>query len=88
MLLPIYGCGQLWDIAYNLHYHTCHSMPCLTPQTLYPLDFELQQGGNVVGPLELTHVSDWGERGRQRRCSLKGGGYKMGRINTSEVKMR
>ncbi|ASE81812.1 hypothetical protein CEP66_03520 [Citrobacter koseri] len=27
------GCGQLWDIAYNLHYHTCHSMPCLTPQT-------------------------------------------------------
>ncbi|EAM8646280.1 hypothetical protein D6E43_23525 [Salmonella enterica] len=28
------GYGQLWDIAYNLHYHTCHSMPCLTPQTL------------------------------------------------------
>ncbi|MDI5303842.1 Arm DNA-binding domain-containing protein, partial [Salmonella enterica subsp. enterica serovar Anatum] len=21
------GYGQLWDIAYNLHYHTCHSMP-------------------------------------------------------------
>ncbi|NDO81308.1 hypothetical protein CJP72_11215 [Citrobacter sp. NCU1] len=40
--------GQLWDIAYNLHYHTCHSMPCLTPQTLYPLDFELQQGSNVL----------------------------------------
>ena len=26
------------DIAYNLHYHTCHSMPCLTPLTLFGQD--------------------------------------------------
>ncbi|OLY69188.1 hypothetical protein B9P84_02160 [Citrobacter braakii] len=76
MLLPIYGCGQLWDIAYNLHYHTCHSMPCLTPQTLYPLDFELQQGGNAVTNSSGTKMQL--ERWRD----------KMGRINTSEVKMR
>ena len=25
VLLPFSGCGQLWDIAYNLHYHTCQS---------------------------------------------------------------
>ncbi|MGI1676683.1 hypothetical protein ACLEVY_23410, partial [Escherichia coli] len=38
VLLPFSGCGQLWDIAYNLHYHTCHSMPCLTPLTLFGQD--------------------------------------------------
>ncbi|PWD71576.1 addiction module toxin RelE [Pectobacterium versatile] len=28
---------------------------------IYPIDFELQAGGNRRNPQELTQVSDWGE---------------------------
>jgi hypothetical protein len=44
--------------------------------TIFPKYFTLQQGGNAANPRELTSVSDWGERGGQRRCGLKYDGEK------------
>ncbi len=35
------------------------------------MDFELQEGGKTVNPLELTSVSDWGELAQLTRLQLE-----------------
>ncbi|CAM7589677.1 hypothetical protein DFO55_101679 [Grimontella sp. AG753] len=35
------------------------------------MDFELQEGGKTVNPLELTSVSDWGEWAQLTRLQLE-----------------
>jgi rhamnose transport system substrate-binding protein len=40
----------------------------------FPKDFAVQEGGGAANPQELTGVSDWGLRERQRTCNVKDDG--------------